>query len=223
MTAAAFRKITLVITEDVTFQHESFVQGLALYADLEMIGEAWNPDEAVDVVTNLKPDVVLFDLKYTGWDRESVYEAIQRMRTGSPDSRLLAFTAYADLGPAARTAGCDRVMYKEAGVSIKDVHAAIVALGSQPREARCDWKKDIGATPAELDAFMAYLHTGSRDEAAHSRNVEPTTQKNQEKFLREKLAAFSGEEVSTMAQAITVAMRLGLIERKDFQRPAGPD
>ncbi|HEY4689469.1 MAG TPA: response regulator [Anaerolineae bacterium] len=221
MSSSEKRVIKLVVSEDVPFQHRTFVRELGVFADIDVVGEAWNPDQALEVVTQLKPDVVLFDLRYKGWDKVTVFETIRAMREISPDTRLLALTAYAgELGEGALQAGCDRVMEKDVGVDIREVHAAIVTLGGRPRKHRATWK-DIRATRAEIDAFMAFLRTRSRKAAAERRGVDEDTQKNQEQAIRHKLATFSGEDVSNMGQAIPLAVALGLIDLDDFEQDPG--
>jgi|GEM_PF-6562052 len=218
MSSLEGRRIRLVISENVPFQHDSFVKGLAVYGDIDIVGEAWDPDEALEVVNRLKPDVVLYDLQYTGWDQETAYNAIRAMRRGSATTRILAFTAYPDLAEEVRKVGCDRIMLKESGIGIKQVHSAIVALGSEPGETvKVTWEQ-IGATAAEVAAFMAYVQTGTKKGAAALRDLDESTQKNQEQTLRDKLESFTGEDVSNMSKAITLAFRLGLIDRKDLER-----
>ena len=219
------RTIRVVVSEDVDYQHMTFVRELSALKDIEIVGEAWNPDEALVVVTRMQPDVVLFDLKYTGWDwdPEAACAAIREMRSASPRTRVLALTAYgSEYGEAARKAGCDRILEKERGVGIRQVHDAIVALGNRPRERILSWQ-DIGLTPAEVRAFLAHARTGRKSEAARRRNVKPTTQRHQEQTIREKMAAHFGQPVPNMVKAIALAVEHGLIDRDTFANCVGDE
>ena len=222
MNPSESRKIRLVISEDVAYQLESVVKTLRTYPSIEVVGQASNPDEALEVVTQFQPDVVLFDLHYTGWDEDTVNETIRDMRRAAPNTWLLGLTAYSDLVAGAKSAGCDRVMLKEAGVGYKQVYDAIVKLGSRLRKPRYSWG-DIGATRAEVKAFMAYVRTGSKEEAADARQRALSTQKNQEQSLRDKMADFFEEKIPNTDKAITIALRYGLIDPQDLEQPGGPE
>jgi DNA-binding NarL/FixJ family response regulator len=66
---------------------------LGLEADIEVVGDAANGEEAIQVVTELKPDVLLLDLTMpvmTGM------EAIPHIRKASPDTRIVIVTMHRD-------------------------------------------------------------------------------------------------------------------------------
>jgi DNA-binding NarL/FixJ family response regulator len=218
MSVPELRRIRVVVAEDHDQEHDAYVEGLRAHRDVEIVGEAWDPDEALQVVTRTQPDVVLFDLKYTGWDPATVFEAIRKMRREAPRTRVLALTAYGDrFGEAARQAGCDRILEKVRGVGARQVHDAIVALGNSPREERVPLD-ELGLTKAEASAFLAHVRTGDRVKAARLRHVQPNTQRQQEQKIREKMAARFGEPVPNMGRAIAPAFKYGLIDRDTFQR-----
>lgn len=221
MNAPRGEKIRVVVCEDVDFQHESFIKGLSLYADIDIVGEAWDPDEALVVIKQLAPDVALFDLKYTGWDVASSYQVIRQLRRALPKTRLLALTAYPELTDEALAAGCHRVMHKVKGVGIKKVYAAIVQLAQQSDQV-VTWDQ-LGAREKEIEAFKAFVKTGSRQKAADYRRVSISTQKNQEQAICDRMERFFQRSVTTTSEAVTLAVRHGLIDLDDFNLETPPE
>ena len=64
---------------------------LSAEADFEIVGEAGNGEEAVAAAGQLRPDVVLMDLRMPGLDGA---EATARITTADQDIRVLVLTTY---------------------------------------------------------------------------------------------------------------------------------
>ncbi len=71
--------------------------GALVYAceDMELVGEAVNGSEAVDLCAELKPDVVLMDLVMPVMDGVAATRAI---RQGHPQTQVIALTSFDDAG-----------------------------------------------------------------------------------------------------------------------------
>lgn len=84
-------KISVVLVDD----HNVVRMGLKAYfgtlADIEVIGEAGTGDEAVRLVTELAPDVVLMDLLMPGMDG---VEATRQIKKVSPSTQVIVLTSY---------------------------------------------------------------------------------------------------------------------------------
>jgi two-component system, NarL family, response regulator LiaR len=82
--------IRILIADD----HEVVRQGLRLLleqdADLEVVGDAVDGNEAVRLTGRLRPDVVLMDVLMPGMDG---VKATQRIRQEFPDTEVLALTS----------------------------------------------------------------------------------------------------------------------------------
>jgi NarL family two-component system response regulator LiaR len=105
--------IRVVIVDDHAVVREGLRQFLELQADVEVVGEAADGDEAVAAVERLEPDVVLMDLVMPGTDG---VEAIRRLRDRGIPSRVIVLTSFVDddkLFPAVRAGA--------AGYLLKDV------------------------------------------------------------------------------------------------------
>ena len=64
---------------------------LANEADMQLVAEARDGAEAVEMYESQKPDVVLMDLRMPAMDG---VDAIERIRESNPDARIVALTSY---------------------------------------------------------------------------------------------------------------------------------
>ena len=86
-------KIKILLVDDHTVLREGMRRLLENDKDFEVVGEASDGEEAVEIVSRLKPDVVLMDIvmpKING------IEATKRIKQISPETSVLILTAYDD-------------------------------------------------------------------------------------------------------------------------------
>ncbi|MEV6851282.1 response regulator transcription factor [Actinoplanes sp. NPDC051411] len=105
--------ITVLIVDDQPLQRLGFRMLLESRPDTEVIGEAQNGAEAVRQVTELRPDVVLMDVRMPGLDG---IEATRRIVAEGGRSRILMLTTF-DLDEyvhAALRAGASGFLLKDA-------------------------------------------------------------------------------------------------------------
>ena len=104
----------VVVADDQTVVREGIVMLLGLLPGIEVVGAAGDGEEAVKLVAELDPDVVLMDLRMPRCDGA---EATRRIRTEHPRTQVVVLTTYADddsLFPALR-AGARGYLTKDAG------------------------------------------------------------------------------------------------------------
>ncbi len=85
--------IKVLLADDHSVVRKGVREFLEDEPDIEVVGEAVNGTEAVDLAGALRPDVVVMDIKMPGL---SGVEATRRIRADSPEVRVLALTAYDD-------------------------------------------------------------------------------------------------------------------------------
>lgn len=89
------KRIKIVIAED----HQTVREGIKLLidaqSDLEVIGEAGNGEEAVELVKELLPALLLIDVSMP---RMNGLQATKKLRTLQPDLRILVLTRHTDDG-----------------------------------------------------------------------------------------------------------------------------
>ncbi|GAA3057777.1 response regulator transcription factor [Streptomyces glomeratus] len=104
----------VVVADDQTVVREGIVMLLGLLPGIEVVGAAKDGDEAVKLVAELAPDVVLMDLRMPRCDG---VEATRRIRGEHPGTQVVVLTTFADdasLFPALR-AGARGYLTKDAG------------------------------------------------------------------------------------------------------------
>jgi DNA-binding NarL/FixJ family response regulator len=83
----------VVVADDHAAVREGLVTLLSTMPDVEVVGSAADGQEAVTLVAQLTPDVVLMDLRMP---RVDGIEATRRVRTAHPATQVVVLTTYAD-------------------------------------------------------------------------------------------------------------------------------
>ncbi|MEU1167059.1 response regulator transcription factor, partial [Streptomyces sp. NPDC005921] len=114
MTEGEKKPARVVVADDQTVVREGIVMLLGLLPGVEVVGAAGDGEEAVRLVAELSPDVVLMDLRMPRCDG---VEATRRIRSEYPGTQVVVLTTFADdesLFPALR-AGARGYLTKDAG------------------------------------------------------------------------------------------------------------
>lgn len=131
-------RIRLILADDHAVVREGTRQLLERYPDLKVVGEAADGEQAVKLARQLRPDLVVMDVRMP---RLSGVEATRRIKAECPEVGVLVLTAYDDdeYVFALLEAGANGYLLKTAETeelvkAIRDVHAGQSALA--PRVAR---------------------------------------------------------------------------------------
>jgi len=84
-------KIRIIIADDHKVVREGTRELLQKESDLEVVGEAGDGEEAVEIVKQLKPDVVIMDIAMPGLNG---IEATKQIKANFPRIAVLILTAY---------------------------------------------------------------------------------------------------------------------------------
>jgi DNA-binding NarL/FixJ family response regulator len=85
--------IRVLVADDQRVVREGLVMVLGLLDDVEVIGTASDGAEAVTMAAELRPDIVLMDLKMPRCDG---VQATRTLREQQPDVKVVVLTTYAD-------------------------------------------------------------------------------------------------------------------------------
>lgn len=85
--------ITIVIVDDQPAVRAGLRMRLALEPDMQIVGEARNGKEALDVVVRLKPDIVIMDMEMPVMDG---FAATKALKPFAPESRVIILTIHDD-------------------------------------------------------------------------------------------------------------------------------
>ncbi|MFI7001171.1 response regulator [Nocardia sp. NPDC050175] len=214
----AAQVITVVVADDQTVVREGLTTVLSLLPDIEVVGEARDGAEAVELVSRLAPDVVLMDLRMPILDGVAATAAIT---ADHPETAVLVLTTYADdesIAGALR-AGARGYLTKDAGrreiaTAIRavaggqatfaaEVGQRLVASLSSVAPAPSD-AAELGLSARELDVLRLIAKGHNNSEIAKELFIGVSTVKSHINSLFAKL------HVRDRPQAIAQAHRLGL-------------
>lgn len=85
--------INVMLIDDHRVVRQGLRDFLELQPDIDVVGEAPNGEEGVQLARELLPDVVLMDLVMPGIDG---VETTRRLKAASPSSRVIVLTSFAD-------------------------------------------------------------------------------------------------------------------------------
>jgi DNA-binding NarL/FixJ family response regulator len=110
--------IRVLLVDDKAQVRRDLRTALTLSGRLEIVGEAANGLEAVQLTESLHPDVVLMDLEMPVMDG---YEATQQIKSHHPTCRVIALTVhdYESAREKAQESGVDAFLVK--GVSVRSI------------------------------------------------------------------------------------------------------
>ncbi|MFR0356763.1 response regulator transcription factor [Streptomyces sediminimaris] len=219
---AGERPARVVVADDQTVVREGIVMLLGLLPGIEVVGAAGDGDEAVRLVAELAPDVVLMDLRMPRCDG---VEATRRIRAEHPGTQVVVLTTYADddsLFPALRAgargyltkdAGGDEivravqsVLCGDAGLSPSIQRRLLERLsdpGPQPAPAAVPEAPD-GLTTRETEVLLLIAEGLSNQEIARRLHVSTATVKTHINNL------FAKTGLKDRAQAVRYAYAKGL-------------
>lgn len=216
--------ISLVIADDHALVREGLRKFVELERDLKIVGEAATGEEAVELVEELKPQVVIMDLSMPGKGGIAATEEITQL---FPEVKVIALTMHDDLGylMEAIRVGARAFLLKD--VDPKQIIGAIriVAQGGAylpPRllnellgeVSRLLNKKGVVAkeggweslTERELEVLALIAEGKTNPEIADLLFISPQTVKNHVSNILHKLG------LPDRTQAAVLAHKMGLIQ-----------
>jgi len=217
---AGVTDLRVVLADDQTVVREGLVTLLKLLPGVEVVGAAADGEQAVALVAELRPDVLLVDLRMPRCDG---VEATRRVRAEYPETEVVVLTTYTDDDSvlSALQAGARGFLTKDADAEAiaRALHAAaagqstvdgevqrrLVAAamggGQQPKAT----EPVDGLTPREIDVLRLIAAGLSNTEIARKLVVSEATVKTHVNHL------FAKANLRDRAQAVAYAYKSGLV------------
>src|ERR1041385_8546677 len=130
-------KIRIVVADDHPIFRDGLCKLLALEEDFEVVAQAQDGREVLDVLQQYEPDILLLDLKMPGLDGLGT---LQRLQTARNRTRVIVLTASDDKNEfvQAMKLGTSGIVLKQTATdllikSIRKVHAGEIWLDSHTR------------------------------------------------------------------------------------------
>lgn len=106
------KMISVVIADDHLHEVTGFADLLAYADQVEVVGVANSISQAENLASTLKPDVIMLDMVWF-MDATEGLKAIQRIKEVSPQTSILAMSAYPEKLQPAKQAGADVAISKD--------------------------------------------------------------------------------------------------------------
>lgn len=205
--------IRVMTVDDHPVYRDGLSALLALHADFELVAEAGDGNEAIEMFRAHRPDVTLMDLSMPAMGGA---EAIERIIAEFPDARVIVLTTYqgdADIHRAleagARGYLMKDVLRHEVADAIRSVHRGGRVVPTAVAQRLAEFTPRIELTDREVEV-LGLLAKGmsNKDIAAAIGRTEATVKVHMLHILQ-KLGA------SDRTEAVTVALRRGIIHLDD--------
>lgn len=217
--------IRIAIVDDHSVIRQG-MRSLLTEAGMDVVGEASDGNEALKLITETQPDVMLLDIRMKGRDGLDV---LPELKTASPLTQIIMLTTYANPSYLAQAMqhGASGYLLKESDLDeiISAVRTAAKhtnLINPQLLKEALKREKEAQRLPAvaapkplqlsepisdrELDVLRLITKGMSNAEIADALSISVTTVKTHVKHILQKL------HVSDRTQAALVAVRHGLVK-----------
>ena len=179
-------------------------------ADMKLVAEASNGEEAVEAFRSHRPDVTLMDLQMPGLDGLA---AIGRIREDFPNARIIVLTTYTGdiqvlraLKAGARGYILKGHVHKELLETIRAVHAGQKRIPPDIAAELAEHAMDDELTEREIDVLRLVAAGNGNKQIADQLSIGEATVKGHVTNILSKLGA------NDRSHAVTIGLKRGIIE-----------
>ena len=204
------KKIRILIADDHAMVRVGLTSLLGTKADLEVVGEAPNGEQAVTKALKLEPDVVIMDLMMPKKDGVTASAEIHAQR---PDIRILLLTTFGSSNGIAKAleAGATSAIMKsisnpELFSVIRKTAAGIRVLSPEIEKMLDEDSALRDLSPRQLDILQSLARGLTNREIAQQYNISADSVKTHITRIFNKL------EAASRSEAVAIALRKHLLK-----------
>lgn len=216
MSEAKAPRVRVLVADDHPVYREGVARAIKARPEFELVAEAADGRQALDLVKEVSPDVAVLDVQMPGLQGSDVLKAIQR--DGLP-TRVVLLSAHVDSDTVYRAVASgvgaylskessrDRICEAVAAVARGEVVLSAEVQAGLASEIQIRERDERPAlTPREHEILVLTANGHSAPDIGKQLHLSQSTVKTHLKSLYEKLA------VNDRAAAVAEAMRRGLLE-----------
>jgi len=198
-----------MVIDDQAVVRQGFVSLINTVADMEVIAEGINGQQAIDLYRQHKPDVTLIDLRMPV---VGGVQAISAIRREFPDARLIVLTTfdgdediYRSLQAGAKGYLLKDVFFEELESTIRTVYAGAGRVPAAIAERLAERVASSELTAREMEVLELIVKGQSNKEIGATLKISEATVKSHVNNILSKLG------VTDRTQAATTALQRGLV------------
>jgi DNA-binding NarL/FixJ family response regulator len=203
------QKIRIIVIDDQAVVRQGFAALINTVADMSVIAEGTNGQQAIDLYREHKPDVMLIDLRMPVLGG---VDAIAAIRREFPNARIIVLTTYdgdediyRSLQAGAQGYLLKDVFFEDLEDAIRKVHAGARRIPAEVAERLVGRMSGSELTSRELEVLQQIVAGKSNKEIGAFLNISEATVKSHINNILSKLG------VSDRTQAATTAIQRGIV------------
>jgi DNA-binding NarL/FixJ family response regulator len=202
--------IRILSVDDHVLLREGIAKLVGNQSDMELVAEASNGHEAVELFRKHRPDVTLMDLQMP---EMGGIDAISAIRAEFPEARIIVLTTYAGDVQVVRAIKAGAQAYllkgplrKELIETIRAVYAGQRRMSQEVASEIAEHAADDRLTAREIEVLHLIAGGNANKEIAARLSITEETAKGYVKNILTKLGA------NDRTHAVTIGLKRGIIE-----------
>ncbi len=213
MSKQSNNQIRILIVDDHPVVCIGLTRMLSAHSGLEVIGSAPSGEEALAIVQQNRPDVLLLDLRMPGMDGIAVMHALKRIDAPPRVIVITSFEKDEDIYRSIR-AGAQGYLLKDTTESEMVAAITVVDAGKRyiPRHIAArlaDRMLRADLTGRELQILELLAHGSTNKQIAQALEISDNTVRHHVNNIMDKL------QVSDRTEAVAIAIRRGVLSGTD--------
>ena len=202
--------IRILSVDDHSLLREGIAALVGNQSDMELVAEASNGLEAVELFRKHRPDITLMDLQMPEMNG---IDAMSAIHSEFPDARIIVLTTYTGdvqifraLKAGARAYLLKGLLRKELLETIRAVHAGQKRLSAEIAAEVAEHATDEALTQREIEVLRLIAGGNANKEIAVRLSITEETVKGHVKNILAKLGA------NDRTHAVTIGLKRGIVD-----------